>query len=136
MNLRRNRKGFTLLEILIVIVILGVVAGLAIPVFTANIEKSKAQEAMAALGAVKNAMVAYHGQQSTPSYTGATFAKIGYDPNTVAGGQAKSFTYAEPSNLDDATFTVVATGNCGTCGVGDTVTITESGPAVGAGKYA
>ena len=45
-------KGFTLLEILIVIVILGVVAGLAVPVFTSSIEQSRSNEAQNNLNAI------------------------------------------------------------------------------------
>ncbi len=47
LNLRKNKKGFTLLEILIVLVILAVLAGLAIPAYQSAVEKSRAQEAVA-----------------------------------------------------------------------------------------
>src|SRR5437870_3383994 len=113
MNRIRNRKGFTLLEILIVIVILGIVAGLAIPVFTSNVMKSRAQEAYASLGAIRNAMATYWAQQTPNSYSGASLTQntagfIGYDPAVTSTGQTLNFTYAL-SNLAAGTYTVTAT---------------------------
>ena len=38
---RLNKKGFTLVELLVVIVILGVIMSIAIPSITSSIERSK-----------------------------------------------------------------------------------------------
>ena len=37
----KNRKGFTLAELLIVVAIIGVLVAIAIPVFTSQLEKSR-----------------------------------------------------------------------------------------------
>jgi len=50
----RNKKGFTLIELMIVVVIIGVLAGIAIPMYSANVNKSKLQEAVDTLGAIKD----------------------------------------------------------------------------------
>ena len=122
------------MEILIVLVILGVVAGLAFPVLTAQIEKSRAQEAITSLGTVKEAMVRYYQAQTlAPTYVGATFANINYNPNTAAGGQTPLFTYAL-SNLAAATFTCTATRIGGAAA--DTVVIDQTGTITRNGAYA
>ena len=41
MNKRRNKKGFTLAELLIVVAIIAVLVAIAIPIFTAQLEKSR-----------------------------------------------------------------------------------------------
>jgi type IV pilus assembly protein PilA len=41
MENKRNRKGFTLAELLIVVAIIAVLVAIAIPVFTAQLEKSR-----------------------------------------------------------------------------------------------
>ncbi len=51
----RKAGAFTLIEIIIVIVIIGVLATLALPKITGQIEASRAAEAMNMLGAIKRA---------------------------------------------------------------------------------
>ena len=41
MNKRRNQKGFTLAELLIVVAIIAVLVAIAIPIFTTQLEKSR-----------------------------------------------------------------------------------------------
>jgi prepilin-type N-terminal cleavage/methylation domain-containing protein len=60
-----NKKGFTLIEIIIVIVILGVLATLAVPRITAQIEASRAAEAVNIMGVMKRAALnCYDGSQT------------------------------------------------------------------------
>jgi len=50
-----NKKGFTLIEIIIVIVILGVLATLSLPRLAAQVDAAEGAEAMQFFGAIKRA---------------------------------------------------------------------------------
>ena len=49
---RRSEKGFTLVELMIVVVIIGILASIAIPKFSSLIGKTKASEAKQILGQI------------------------------------------------------------------------------------
>lgn len=55
----RNRKGFTLVELMIVVAIIGILAAIAIPNFLAFRLKAKTSEAKSNLGAIRSTEVAY-----------------------------------------------------------------------------
>jgi prepilin-type N-terminal cleavage/methylation domain-containing protein len=54
-----NKKGFTLIELMIVVAIIGILAAIAIPMYNANVNKAKLQEATDALGAIKDEVCNY-----------------------------------------------------------------------------
>lgn len=70
------RKGFTLLELIIVIIIIGVLATLGFTQYTKVMEKGRAAEARAVLGTLRTAQNAYF--QEYGAYT-ATIADTGVD---------------------------------------------------------
>jgi prepilin-type N-terminal cleavage/methylation domain-containing protein len=58
----KSRKGFTLVELAVVIVIIGVLAAFGVPKFLNSVERSKAAEAFAYLSAVREAEERYIAQ--------------------------------------------------------------------------
>ena len=57
---RRSEKGFTLVELMIVVVIIGILASIAIPKFSSLIGKTKATEAKTILGTIVQAEKSYY----------------------------------------------------------------------------
>jgi len=56
MSLKRNQSGFTLLEIIIVIIIVGVLASLALPRLFSTVEFSRSAEALSAIATIRSSM--------------------------------------------------------------------------------
>lgn len=66
------RKGFTLLEVLIVVIIIGILAAIALPQYMSTIEKARSAEAVAQLGSFRAAMERrWYDQYASGSYTAA-----------------------------------------------------------------
>ncbi len=107
----RNRKGFTLIELMIVVAIIGILAAIAIPNFLRFQAKSKQSEAKELLSTVYTAEQAYFAEQNTygslsnagftPSATPKYYTNI-TSQFTFTGGT--SFTGTTSANIDgDAT---------------------------------
>lgn len=87
-----KKQGFTLIELMVVIVIMGILAAVAVPKLFGMIAKSKASEVGPAAGTyvkLQDAFVAESG-----AYYG-DFGKIGYQA-PGQNGSTTNFTYADP----------------------------------------
>ena len=62
-KLLANRKGFTLIELMIVVAIIGILAAVAIPAFLRYIRDSKTAEAQENLSAISKGALAYYDEE-------------------------------------------------------------------------
>lgn len=105
-NLRQRSKGeggFTLVELLVVMLILGLLAAIAIPSFFNQREKAKDADAKSAARTAQTAMETY-ATDNGGSYVGATAAKLKAVEPTL-----NDATLEEPTNLLASTYTVTVT---------------------------
>ena len=65
MNLKNSKSGFTLVELAVVVVIIGVLAAFGVPRFLDSVERSKASESFNYLSSVRAAQERYHARQGT-----------------------------------------------------------------------
>lgn len=78
----RNKKGFTLAELLVVVAIIGVLVGVSIPIFTSQLTKSRQATNMANLRAAKAAAI---GDYMANSHVGEYTYTYNVEQGTVTG---------------------------------------------------
>lgn len=104
----RQQKGFTLIEVMIVVAIVAILSAIAIPSYTDYVRRSRLTEATAALSSMRVKMEQYY--QDNRTYVGACLAA---PPVTVANlpqfGPASNFAYA-CQGVNGAQYVVQATG--------------------------
>lgn len=84
----KNKKGFTLVELLVVIAIIGILAIIALPALFKNIEKAKIAKLEADISAIKSASLSYYADES--KYTdGGMISWVKKDGKIIINGVLK-----------------------------------------------
>lgn len=124
MRMKNNKSGFTLLEIIIVIIIVGVLASLALPRLFNTIEFSRSTEALNVLGGLKRAAdrcaLANEAMTGAPAWATCTsWDQLGTENPGAVPGAIFGYVVA----FADPDWSVIAT-RVGGAAAGDTITYT------------
>ena len=106
-----RRSGFTLIELMLVVAIIGLLAALAVPEFDAYVMRAKRTEAIAGLEALWTAQRDYYSEHGVYS---ASFKSLAFEIN---GGKLQSptqytggrYTYQLSQSWGDTSFYCIAT---------------------------
>jgi type IV pilus assembly protein PilE len=94
-----KNSGFSLIELLIVLVIIGILSAIAYPIYTAHIIKTRRAEAKVTLVDLASRLEQYYVMHR--NYKGATFAELNFNPTR------KKF-YRFEMNTSENDFTLLA----------------------------
>lgn len=114
------QKGFTMVELMIVVAIIGILASIAVPSYTEYVMRGKAAEATSTLADLKSRMEQCF--QDNKDYTHANCAALCATP---AG--AENFTYSCTPASTDSTYTLAAAAVAGRGIDGFSFTIDQDG---------
>jgi type IV pilus assembly protein PilA len=129
----KSRKGFTLVELMVVILIVAILAVASVPMMRGRIDSAKWSEACASAGAIRSSVRAYVAEKGASfDYSGiettldqsAAYSPLGFSSTDLDGVYF---------NQEDYTVSSVS-GTAGTCAV--TVTSSKSNGPSGTGTLA
>lgn len=139
MIMKRGSSGFTLIEMMIVIMVIGILAAIAIPSYQGHIRRTHCEDAKAALVGLGNAMERFRAQNGTYLGTAAGGANTGtpaiYMTQSPEQGE-KQFNLVIGA-ATATTYSVSATPEANTYWAtgGNTLTITSAGIRSGTAAF-
>lgn len=89
---QKNNKGFSLVELIVVVAIMAVLMGILVPTLVKNVEKSKKQKDASAIEEIRSTMVT---TLADPTYSDIE-ATIVYDGTTIDVDTPKTITPVQP----------------------------------------
>ena len=121
-----SRRGFTLIEVMIVVAIVAILTMLALPSYTDYVRRGQLPEAFANLSDLRVKLEQYYQDNRAYATSGTTCATgASWAPPTTPSG-AKYFSYTCTTSGTFQTYTLTATGATGRV-VGSVYTLTTDG---------
>ena len=114
-----SRKGFTLIELMVVILIVGILAAVAIPMMRGRIDSAKWSEGKSVMGTIATAIRVHVAEKGSSFTATPTLAQLGFSASDLTGtyftgGESGigNFSWAITAS-DPIAFTVTATAGTG-----------------------
>jgi type II secretion system protein G len=128
---RKNKAGFTLVELMVVAIIVAILAAVAIPLMTGNKDRAMATEAQAGLGTIRTAFQVYKAEFGTwptalQGQTMNSVTNLTVKPGDLAGKYFTDAGYAL-TTVTSSNYLFTATGTSGGGASGKTVTLNHLG---------
>lgn len=110
-SINRNEKGFTLIELVIIIVILGILAAVAIPKYQDMSSQAKEAAARGSLGNMRSAVTIFYANQAVTTGTASWPTLVQLETfNTVLATTVPKNPYQLTANAPDSVVTGVTPG--------------------------
>ena len=81
----RSRKGYTLIEVLVVIIVVGILAAVCVPMMQGRIDSAKWSEGRAMMGTIARALRAHIGEKGNGFTPVPTIEELGIAPGDLNG---------------------------------------------------
>lgn len=91
MKMQQKQQGFTLIELMIVVAIIGILAAVAIPSYRDYTARAQMSEAISLLSGFKTGLAEYH--QSEGTFTPPTALKVSDFGSTVSGKYVRDIVF-------------------------------------------
>ena len=127
-NKRSSQKGFTLIELMIVVAIIGVLAAVAVPAYNDYIQRAQASEAFSEIGGMKTAISMFAQENGT--------YPIAADIATGIGGPVTGKYSSAATTPGSGVIIVTMSEAAGADVSGKTVTFTPPATIAGAASFA
>jgi prepilin-type N-terminal cleavage/methylation domain-containing protein len=110
----KKRKAFTIVEVMVVVIIVGILASLAIPIMRGRIDAAKWSEGKTMMGSIATAIRAYRAEKgptgALPTVLGVGATGLGFSAGDLTGNYFADadFTFVATA-MDPLTYTITCT---------------------------
>lgn len=95
--MKKVRKGFTLIELMVVVLLIGILAAIAVPMMRGRIGSAKWSEARAGMGSIATAMRAYAAEVGADGTYPPSKADLGFIESDLEGTYFSYDNYSIPA---------------------------------------
>jgi prepilin-type N-terminal cleavage/methylation domain-containing protein len=96
---KRNKKGFTLVEVIVVAVIVAVLAAVAIPLYLGYVQRARIQAAENAAGGLASFLAAVRNSENAANYTLVNSLAAGASTSFNPGAGVPNVSYSAPKGI-------------------------------------